>query len=114
MSQIVINGITVANGSSVNIINGRVIVDGQEIAMTGKLADAKVFNIVVEGNVDRVDGSFANVEVKGSAGAVKTMSGDITVHGDVNGGAETMSGDVKVKGSIQGNVKTVSGDIRSK
>lgn len=111
MSRIVINGITVAQGRNVSIVNGQVIVDGKTVGMDGELAEAKVFNIVVEGNADRVEGSFAKIQVHGSAGAVKTMSGGITVEGDVNGKVETMSGDVRVKGSIQGRVETVSGDI---
>lgn len=112
MSRIVINGVTVAQGRNVSIVNGQVIVDGKTVGMDGELAEAKVFNIVVEGDADRVDGSFAKIRVQGSAGTVKSMSGDITVEGDVNGSAETMSGDVKVKGNVQGHVKTVSGDIR--
>jgi DUF4097 and DUF4098 domain-containing protein YvlB len=112
MSRIVINGVTVGAGRNVSIIDGRVVVDGKAVSMDGALAEAKVFHIVVEGSVERVEGAFATVKVEGNGGAVKTMSGDITVKGDVSGSVETMSGDVKVRGSVGGSVRTVSGDIR--
>jgi hypothetical protein len=106
------------NGKRINVpgrnltINGdKIIVDGKQVDLDG-FGNDKVFNIVVEGNVDKVDGDFASIEVVGDAGSVKTMSGDATVRGDVTGSVSTMSGDVRVKGAIGGNVSTMSGDIK--
>lgn len=112
-NSISINGrtIVVGNGRSVNIKNNEVFIDGRPADLS-EFGDAKVFNIVINGNVDSIDGEFSSVVVQGNAGTVKTMSGDVTVEGDTQGSISTMSGDVKVKGSIAGGVKTMSGDIR--
>jgi hypothetical protein len=108
---IFINGNRVNNiksNGNISIINGKVIVDGQTL----ELDDSPVFNITIEGNVDKIDGEFASVEVTGDAGTVSTMSGDVTVKGGVNGSVSTMSGDVNAKGGVGGSVSTMSGDIR--
>lgn len=101
-------------GKSISINNDNVYIDGKLVKLDGELAEAKTFNIVVEGNVESVDGSFTTVVVNGDAQKVKTMSGDATIMGSVNGDVGTMSGDVRVKGQVKGNVKTMSGDITSR
>ena len=42
---------------------------------------------------------------------IKTMSGDVEIHGDVNGDVKTMSGDVDC-GNVAGDVSSMSGDIK--
>ena len=39
------------------------------------------------------------------------MSGDVEIHGDVNGDVKTMSGDVDC-GNVAGDVSSMSGDIK--
>jgi DUF4097 and DUF4098 domain-containing protein YvlB len=112
MGVISINGktMTIPNGSSVNITQDSIIVDGKQMD-DSFFADQKVFNVVIEGDVSVVDGMAADITVNGTAGSVKTMSGDVRVTGDVLGDAKTMSGDVKVKGSVSGSASSVSGNV---
>jgi len=110
----IINGKRFDLGSAarnVSVVNGKVIVDGKHIDLDG-FADTPVFNITIEGNVDKVDGEFSTVKVIGNTGDVKTMSGDVRVEGDVVGSVSTMSGDAKIKGNVGGSVKSMSGDIK--
>jgi hypothetical protein len=106
MNRIMINGFTITSGGSINISNGRIIVDGHDVT-----PDAKTINIVVHGDVETLSADGVNsLEISGTvAGDVSTQAGDITC-GDVKGSVSTMSGDVRC-GSIGGNVKTMSGDI---
>jgi hypothetical protein len=130
----VINGKTYT-GRSISIINNRIIVDGVDITDgTGIVdlpADKKLFlNVVVEGKVDKLEGTFndatfmeevgtVNVEnahvikiEKGVGGNVKSTSGDITVGGDVAHGVSSTSGNVEVHGDVKnGDAKSMSGNI---
>lgn len=109
MNKITINGITITGGGSINIANGRIIVDGRDVT-----PNAKTINIVVNGNIEKLSADVVNsVEINGSVmGDVKTGSGDVQC-GDVRGSVSTGSGDVRC-GSIGGSVKTGSGDINHK
>lgn len=110
MNTIFINGKKITtSGGSISVINGKVIIDGDDVDL-GQFKE-KVINIVVEGNINSVSSSSADVTVNGSSGAVTTSSGDVKVKGDVAGSVTTMSGDVNVKGKVDGSVKTMSGDI---
>ncbi|VVE75886.1 hypothetical protein PCA31118_05085 [Pandoraea captiosa] len=101
-----VNGITITGGKDLNIRNGRVIVDGNEV----DVGDAKQINIEIHGEVEHVDvDTCDSIVINGSAGHVKTMSGDVRC-GDVSGSVKTMSGDVHCT-SVAGNVSTMSGDI---
>ncbi len=104
-STVTIDGRTFS-GSSISIVNDRVIVDGveQQGALVGPIS------VTVNGNADSVETTSGSVEVSGNVGRIKTMSGDVEC-GDVTGDVGTMSGDVTC-GSIAGNVKSMSGDIR--
>ncbi len=112
MARIVVNGVTIASGGNITIVNGRIIVDGQHAALNGELGEAKVFNIVVEGDVEKVSGEFASIEVQGNAGRVDSVSGSVKVAGSVSGKVETVSGSVRVEGTVAGDVRTVSGNVR--
>ena len=112
MSTFSINGrvINMEDGANVNVHNGNLIVGGVNIDLDS-FGDAKVFNIVVQGNIESVNGEFASITVEGDAGSVKGMSGKVSVEGDVLGSVSTMSGAVKVAGGIKGNASTMSGKI---
>lgn len=110
MSTIFINGQRITtSGGSISVIDGKVTIDGKNVDL-GQFSE-KVINIVVEGNVNSITSSSADVTVNGGTGAINTQSGDVKVKGDVTGSVSTMSGDVSVKGKVEGNVKTMSGDI---
>ena len=112
MSTFSINGkVMNMSGGSISIIDGNVIIDGKQVDMSG-FGDAKVFNIVVQGDVEKVDGAFSSITVEGNASSVKSVSGTVKVDGDVEGNVSTVSGTVKVAGNIEGNVSTVSGSVR--
>ena len=92
------------SGNNITIINGEVIIDGvtQDGELTGDI------NVVVNGNVDRIENSIGTVTAN-AVGNVSTQSGDVNCD-DVSGSVSTMSGDVYCD-SISGNVSTMSGDI---
>lgn len=103
-----ING-RIFSGKSVVVKNGKVFVDGKSVE-----SDEKEIKIEVTGNIETLTVDHCDeVKVTGDVSKLKTMSGDVTIGGDVKGNVETMSGDVRC-GNITGKVKTVSGDIKNK
>ncbi|ACA31493.1 MULTISPECIES: hypothetical protein [Pasteurellaceae] len=86
--------------------NNVLIVDGQTIA----LEPSPTINIEVFGNVTNLNAGSENVRVTGDAKSVSTVSGDVTVDGNVTSNVKTVSGDIHCK-SILGKINTVSGDI---
>lgn len=108
-STITINGQSFS-GSSVNICNGTVIIDGkkQEGVILGHIV-----NIEIKGDCKSVDTTSGNVNVTGNMmGDIDCTSGDVRITGNVTGSVQTVSGDVKC-GTVGGSVKTVSGDIEN-
>lgn len=108
MNTVKINGINIQsdNSRNVTIKNGRVIVDGKDVT-----PEAKNITIAVEGNIDSLSVDECNsLDIIGSVGSVKTMSGDVHCD-DITGSVTTMSGDVRC-GNIGGNVSTLSGDVK--
>lgn len=96
-------------GNSITITNGKVIIDGKDVT-----PESKAITISVEGNIDNLNVDACDkVTVSGNATKVKTMSGDVEIHGDVSGDVKTMSGDVDC-GNIGGSVSTMSGDVKHK
>ena len=110
MASISVNGVTIfGSGRSVVIRDGKVIIDDKDVTP----ADAKEISIMVNGNVDKVEADACQtISVTGEVGNVKTLSGDVTVTGDVKGSVQTMSGDVDCGGSVAGSVSTMSGDVK--
>jgi DUF4097 and DUF4098 domain-containing protein YvlB len=104
-SRVNIDGRDFTGGRNVMINDNEVWIDGvkQDGTLTGPVS------ITVHGDVQSIDGPATSVEVAGTCGTVKTMSGDVRC-GNVAGDVGTMSGDVTC-GDISGNVKTMSGDI---
>ena len=106
-SQINING-SKYSGKSVRIENGKVYVDGN-LVEGGK--DDKVINILIEGNVDRIDVDYCNnLVVDGDVNSVESVSGAVKTN-TVKGNVQTTSGKVEVSGNVEGNVETVSGKV---
>lgn len=97
---------TTYNANSVEIRNGKVIVDG----IVQSQSIGHVVNINVVGDTQNVQSTSGKISITGSAVDVSSTSGSVKC-GDVTGNVKTVSGDVNC-GSIGGNVKTVSGSIR--
>ena len=109
MNRVSINGVVISGdlvgGSSVQICNGKVTINGKDVT-----PDSKNINISIEGNVDTLKIDCCNtVDIKGNVKSVQTTSGDIDC-GDVEGDIKTVSGDVDC-GKVSGAIRTVSGDV---
>ena len=109
MDRIIINGVTIpGTARNITISNGQVIIDGKDVT-----PDAKEISITVEGDVDKLEADACQtISVTGDVGNVKTLSGDVTVGGNVKGSVQTMSGDIACDGSIKGSTSSMSGNIR--
>jgi hypothetical protein len=99
-----INGHTYT-GSSIDIVGGKVMVDGVE--QTQELIGP--ISVTVNGSAQSVTTASGDITVVGTVNTVSTTSGDVAC-GDVRGGVSTVSGDVECR-SIGGAVSTISGDI---
>ncbi|HDX0987991.1 TPA: hypothetical protein RNX00_002152 [Pasteurella multocida] len=69
--------------------------------------------INVEGDINNLTASTGDVYCK-NTGTIETVSGDVTISGNVSGTVKSISGDIRVKGNVSGNVNTVSGDLFTK
>jgi hypothetical protein len=111
-SRTVINGRSYS-GRNVNIINGRVIVDGKEVK-DGDLSKEPVINVTIEGDAQHVENEAGNIIVQGGiTGDAKTSQGNIECGGDIGGLAKSSQGDVTCRGDIHGGAKTSMGDIKA-
>lgn len=107
INGVTINRVTITRGRNIAIHCGQVIIDGRDATPT----DTKEIRIEVIGQVESITADACDsLHVSGSAGSVKTMSGDVRC-GDVAGSVKTLSGDITC-GNVQGDVDTMSGDIR--
>lgn len=105
-AKVTINGMTITSARSISVVNGKVLVNGDNVD-TG---ESKTISIVVEGNLDSINAdACSTITVAGSAGSIKTMSGNVKA-GDVAGSVTTMSGDIRC-GAVGGSVSSMSGDI---
>ena len=110
MNKIVINGVTIATGGTITVINGRVTVDGKDVT-----PESREINISVVGNVEHLEVDVCQkISITGDAGNISTQSGAVQVSGNIRGSVQTMSGRVDCDGSIGGSVSTMSGSIRSR
>lgn len=106
MPSVTINGKTYTGRASVNIVNGKVIIDGKVIEQES----VPKIEIVVHGDLQELKAdNCETIIVNGSAGSVSTMAGDVRCK-DVNGDVSTMSGDVHC-GDVKGDVSTMSGSV---
>lgn len=101
-----INGVTYT-GNNITIVGGKVIIDGVE---QESLEESKVLNIIINGNVDKLE-SCNEVTVHGDCNSVDSMSGSVTINGNVENGIDTQSGRVEVSGDVGGSVETMSGRV---
>jgi hypothetical protein len=107
-----INGMSFT-GSKVQITNNKIYIDGK-LLDESHLEDAKVFNIIVDGPLSKLDVENAeSIEIKGDVGSVKTTNGNVQVSGSVNGDVKTVNGNVNAI-NIDGKVSTVNGNINEK
>lgn len=93
-------------GNSVSIINNKIFVDGKEIE-----TEEKVINIIVEGNLDKLEVDCCNsIKVNGVTKDIEVSNGNIAISGDVKGNVNNVNGNIIAK-VINGNCKTTNGDI---
>ena len=93
-------------GNNVSIINNKIFVDGKEIE-----TEEKVINIIVEGNLDKLEVDCCNsIKVNGVTKDVEVSNGNISINGDVKGNVNNINGNIIAK-AINGNCKTINGDI---
>ena len=80
-------------GNSVSIINNKIFVDGKEIA-----TEEKVINIIVEGNLDKLEVDCCNsIKVNGVTKDIEVSNGNITISGDVKGNVNNVNGNIIAK-----------------
>ena len=104
-NKITINGVKILNSSSINVINGKVIIDSVDVT-----PDEKEIRIEVQGNVDQLSVDVCNtIAISGDCVDVSTQCGDVSC-GSVSGSVKTMSGDVSC-GAVSGDIRTMSGDV---
>lgn len=106
VSSLTVNGTTYF-GNSIQISNGRVLVDGKEVA---DHAGSPKIEVNIHGDVDTIEAGSGDVRVNGNAGVIRTGSGDVECR-DVAGTVTTGSGNVRCS-AIAGNASTGSGNIR--
>ena len=93
-------------GNNVSIINNKIFVDGKEIE-----TEEKVINIIVEGNLDKLEVDCCNsIKVNGVTKDIEVSNGNIAISGDVKGNVNNVNGNIIAK-VINGNCKTINGDI---
>lgn len=93
-------------GNSISIINNKIFVDGKEIE-----TEEKVINIIVEGNLDKLEVDCCNsIKVNGVTKDIEVSNGNIAISGDVKGNVNNINGNIIAK-VINGNCKTINGDI---
>ena len=93
-------------GNNVSIINNKIFVDGKEIE-----TEEKVINIIVEGNLDKLEVDCCNsIKVNGVTKDIEVSNGNIAISGDVKGNVNNINGNIIAK-VINGNCKTINGDI---
>jgi hypothetical protein len=103
-SRVVINGKSYT-GRRVNVIDGRVIVDGKDVT-----PESKTITISVEGNIESlsVDACTA-IKISGNVGDLKSGAGDVACE-NIMGSVESGSGDITCM-NVEGNVRTGAGDV---
>jgi len=105
MATINLNGKSYS-GRNVTIRNGKVIIDGKE-----QKCDDKVINIMVEGDIERLDvGCAEKIAVQGNVGNVNTDTANVDINGHVEGNVTTEVGNVKC-GDVGGNVRSEVGNV---
>lgn len=110
------------SGTSLEIVGGKIWIDGKEVN-----ASDKNIQIKVEGNIDNLQvDSCEKIEIAGNVDSLSLTSGSIkcnnvtcgidTTSGDINcadifGDIRTTSGNVECAGNVDGSIETLSGDV---
>jgi len=105
-----INGVEY-RGNSVQVINGKIIVDGVEVTRLSNEERGRRIDVRVTGNVESISGDIDHIVVEKDVGSAKTSSGDIEIKGSVRGSVSSTSGDITIGGDVAGDAKSVSGSI---
>lgn len=108
--NVTIDGVSYSGNNIVINGNGDVLVDG----VFQETVESKNITVYVNSkSCGDITTSYGDVKIETGCvvGDIKTVSGDVTCHSNVDGSVNTVSGDVTTFGNIHGNVKTVSGDI---
>ena len=107
MNTININGVSYQSKGNITVINGKVIIDGDDVTPNGK-----EINISIDGNIENLDIDVCSkLSITGDVNRLKTTSGDVEVSGNIKGSVNTMSGDVECRGDVDGDITTMSGDV---
>jgi hypothetical protein len=105
---ITINGKTITtNGGSIQVGNGKIIIDGVDMT-----PDSKEINIEVIGNVDLLEiDTCSKVKITGDAKTVKSHNGNIDIGGNISGDVSTHNGNINCA-NVGGSVTTRNGNIK--
>lgn len=120
MTTIIKNGKTITIGGSViarknigtMVINdGKIIVDGKPLSELENEVEEKVINITIQGDVERLEVDYCDkLTVTGNAKRVKSNSGDIEIHGNVEGDVHANMGQITC-GNVEGDCHVNMGNI---
>ncbi len=104
-SNVTVNGKTIRfQGSSITVINDKIIVDGKVL---DESMDFKNITVIVEGDCHKLD-ACGDVEIKGNCGSVD-CSGSCHIEGNVEGNVDAsgsvtcgdVGGDIDASGSVR-------------
>ena len=104
-SNVTVNGKTIrVQGSSITVINDKIIVDGREL---DEALNTPNITVIVEGDC-KILSACGNVEIKGNAGNIDCR-GSCHVEGDVGGNIDAsgsvtcgdVGGDIDASGSVK-------------
>jgi hypothetical protein len=97
-------------GQSISIINGKIVIDGNNVT-----PDTKKINIVVDGDIENIHVDYCeSIKIKGNvSNGVNTTSGDVEIDGNVTGNVKTTSGDIRCN-NVGGEISTISGNVKYK
>lgn len=105
-SKVTVNKQTYS-GRNIKVVNGKVIVDGNDVTPI-----EKEIHITVEGSLENLDvDACSSIKISGDVQSVKSGAGDVSCR-DVGGNVSTGSGDVEC-GNVNGDVETGAGDVRA-
>lgn len=112
-------------GKNITICGGKMIIDGKDVK--NDVSDSMVYNFVLSGNIDSIQGDIGKIEVHGNVGSIDstntkiitgTVSGNIqttndsvNVSGHVSGSIQTTNAPITVQGNVKGSVKTTNAEI---
>ena len=114
------NGKVFVNGKPFDLMKGievypaEIHIDNVDTLEGSIQGNVTIQNVKSIGSLESTSGNIMIAKVETMVGDIDTVSGNVTVGGDVEGDIDTTSGDVKVSGSVSGDVDTVSGDITHK